>query len=251
MIEKFEVSITPFGLNRRIHVYLPKNYYDSDEKYPVMYMFDGHNLFHDEDATYGKSWGLEEFLDHYDKKFIMVGLECNHEGNERIIEFSPYTYSTHYWGMVVGKGAELMDWFIHEFKPMIDKKYRTIPFRECTGIGGSSMGGLMALYSVIKYNQYFSKAACISSAIFAGKDQLLQELHNSSMSPDTKVYLSIGTSEAKSRFLHEQRLYDNMIFSNYFKEIGVSCMLNVVTGGQHNETSWEKENSTYFDYLWK
>lgn len=69
MIEKKDVTITPLGLQRRLHIYLPDDYYQSKETYPVMYMFDGHNLFYDEDATYGKSWGLKEFLDQYDKKF--------------------------------------------------------------------------------------------------------------------------------------------------------------------------------------
>ena len=66
MVEKFDIVITPLGLERTIHVYLPEDYYDSDEQYPVMYMFDGHNLFYDYDATYGKSWGLKEFLDTYE-----------------------------------------------------------------------------------------------------------------------------------------------------------------------------------------
>lgn len=62
MIEKKDVTITTLGLQRRLHIYLPDDYYQSKETYPVMYMFDGHNLFYDEDATYGKSWGLKEFL---------------------------------------------------------------------------------------------------------------------------------------------------------------------------------------------
>lgn len=92
MVEKFEIMITPFQCMRTIHVYLPDNYNESQEQYPVMYMFDGHNLFFDEDATYGKSWGLKDFLDNYDKKLIIVGIECNHEGHERLNEFSPHTY---------------------------------------------------------------------------------------------------------------------------------------------------------------
>ena len=57
--------------SRIIHVYLPPFYHESQESYPVMYMYDGHNLFRDEDATYGYSWHLEEFLDQYDKPFIV------------------------------------------------------------------------------------------------------------------------------------------------------------------------------------
>ena len=69
----------PFaGENRMLHIYLPDDYDESDERYPVMYMFDGHNLFYDSDATYGKSWGMKDFLDSWDKKIIIVGAECSH-----------------------------------------------------------------------------------------------------------------------------------------------------------------------------
>ena len=75
MLEKYDVYLRPFNCQRILHIYLPNDYYQSDERYPVVYMFDGHNLFLNSDATYGKSWGLAEFLNHYDKKLIIVGIE--------------------------------------------------------------------------------------------------------------------------------------------------------------------------------
>lgn len=75
---------------RKLHIYLPNEYDQTNERYPVMYMFDGHNLYHDYEATYGKSWGLESFLDTWDKKMIVVGMECSHRGDERLYEYCPY-----------------------------------------------------------------------------------------------------------------------------------------------------------------
>ena len=63
MIIKRDFNYTPKGQNRPLHIYLPDDYFSSEEHYPVMYFFDGHNLFSDEDATYGKSWGMKAFLD--------------------------------------------------------------------------------------------------------------------------------------------------------------------------------------------
>lgn len=250
MVHKFNVFITPFQLNRTIHLYLPDDYDYTDERYPVMYMYDGHNLFYDEDATYGKSWGLKDFLDHYDKKIIIVGIECNHEGRERLNEFCPYTLPQSYLGDITGKGEQLMDWVIEELKPYIDQHYRTIPFRECTGIAGSSMGGLMALYTVIKYNQYFSKAACLSSAIGICQYQLHNELSHADISPDTRVYMSHGKRETRGKEHLEniQRLLSS--FYSEFVKRGSACYINI-TNGKHNEASWEKENLTYMDFLWK
>lgn len=251
MIQKIQTFITPFQLERSIHLYLPDDYDKSYEHYPVMYMFDGHNLFYDTDATYGKSWGLSDFLNHYDKKFIIVGIECNHEGNERLNEFCPYTLDNHFFGHIEGKGKILMDWVVHELKPFIDQHYRTIPFRECTGIGGSSMGGLMALYTVIHYNMYFSKAACLSSAISMCMDNLLEELKHSSINPDTHVYMSFGTKEARGQKGLYAMKQNILYFNNEFIKRDASFYMNIIKNGQHNEASWEKENQVYFDYLWK
>lgn len=246
MIEKFNVVITPFGLNRTIHVYLPNNYYSSIEKYPVMYMFDGHNLFYDQDATYGKSWGLKEFMDQYDKNFIIVGIECNHVGNERLNEYCPYKLEKGFLGPIDGCGKEFITWIVEELKPLIDNKYRTYPFRECTGVAGSSMGGLMAFYTVIKYNNYFSKAACISPSISICKKELWQELKE--INPDTKVYFSFGTNEV---YNVEKMKSDLQEFNDYLIKQRADGYINVIAGGNHNEASWEKENPVYFDYLWK
>ena len=84
MIEKFEHYFPLKQTFKQIHVYLPDDYADSEERYPVMYMYDGHNLFNDHDATYGTSWGLKDFLEQYDKQLIIVGIECSHNGNERL-----------------------------------------------------------------------------------------------------------------------------------------------------------------------
>ena len=84
MVEKRDVLFTPAGKARRLHIYLPEGYGESGETYPVMYFFDGHNLFSNEDATYGKSWGLCEFLTGWEKKLIVVGVECSHEGASRL-----------------------------------------------------------------------------------------------------------------------------------------------------------------------
>ena len=61
MIVKRDFIYTPKGANRKLHIWLPENYDRTDECYPVMYFFDGHNLFRDEDATYGKSWACRNF----------------------------------------------------------------------------------------------------------------------------------------------------------------------------------------------
>ena len=183
MIIKRDFIYSPKGTSRPLHIYLPDNYFDSDKRYPVMYFFDGHNLYFDEDATYGKSWGLKDFLDRWEKEMIVVGIECGHDGQERLSEYLPYSANKgSHFAAFEPRGDETMQWILSEVKPLIDLEYRTIPFRECTGIAGSSMGGLMALYAAVHYNRWFSKAGCVSSAVGFCMRPL--------MSTDTRIYLS-------------------------------------------------------------
>ena len=104
MIFKKEVWITPYQMNRRLHIYVPQRAMEEGRRCPVLYMFDGHNLFEDQEATYGKSWGLKDYLDHSGLPLIVVGMECNHEGNSRLVEYSPYTFTDHQFGTIAGSG---------------------------------------------------------------------------------------------------------------------------------------------------
>lgn len=229
-----------------LHIYLPDDYDQSDQRYPVMYMLDGHNLFCDEDATYGKSWGLEAFLSTYEKPFIIVGIECDHEGNNRLHEYCPYPQEHSFLGPLKGNGELFMHWLVNTLKPMIDMRFRTWPSREATGIGGSSMGGLMAYYGVIRYNRIFSKAACLSPSLILCAKELEEEVGEDWLHPDTRLYLSIGDQEMSR---DRQTLYS---YLDHFASITKPALsqINIIPDGKHNEASWEAQNKMYFDYLW-
>lgn len=141
-----------------------------------------------------------------------------------------------------------MDWVVNELKPMIDQKYRTIPFRECTGIGGSSMGGLMAFYTVIHYNQLFSKAACLSPALSLCIHQLQEEMNHHDLNKDTRVYWSFGTGEVSNvqYFLKNIQLFNDEIVRRE-----AQSYIHIVRNGGHNEATWGKQNQLYLDVLWK
>ena len=160
MVKKWSVSYPAVNgvEQRRVYVYLPTMYEaDPERRYPVLYMFDGQNVFFDADATYGKSWGVADYLDYTDTPLIVAAVECNAgPNNERLVEYSPYRFDDPTYGHFDGKGQATMSWFIHRFKPFIDHNFRTLPDREHTFIGGSSMGGLMSLYALLQYNDTFS-----------------------------------------------------------------------------------------------
>ena len=258
MIVKRDCIYTPKGKNRPLHIYLPDDYLSGMDRYPVLYFFDGHNLFSDDDATYGKCWGLKTFLDKWDRKLILVGIECGHEGDERLSEYMPYRpLLTTRFAMYFPMGSKTMDWIVREVKPMIDRDYRTLPDREFTGIGGSSLGGLMALYAGAHYNHIFSKAACVSSAIGFCMRPLLKDLRNSTIRAGSRFYLSWGTKEAfgikdPTRDDRSSKTYKwNRQAADILKAKGADVQMYCQVGGAHCEADWEKQNPIYMDYLWK
>ena len=90
MVKKWDVTVPALTgkKTRTAYIYLP-DYYEEDQArhYPVMYMFDGHNVFFDADAAFGKSWGMNSFMSWTRKPLIIVAVECNKEGNERLAEY--------------------------------------------------------------------------------------------------------------------------------------------------------------------
>lgn len=257
MLLKRDCWFTPTQKNRPLHIYLPDDYERSQERYPVMYFWDGHNLFDDREATYGKSWGLKDFMDRWDKQMILVGIECGHEGNERLNEYMPYHVNHGMFAGMEGIGDRTVRFVVEELKPAIDREFRTWPFRECTGIGGSSMGGLMSLYTVTRYNRWFSKAACLSSSIGFCMPQLLGDFNRSQIDPDTRVYLSWGTLEARGiQDVHQEDRHsytyrNNKTFENKLRERGAAVRMYCQVEGGHCEADWEKQVPGFMHFLWQ
>lgn len=258
MIVKRDFIYSPLGKNRPLHIYLPDDYEESGLHYPVMYFFDGHNLFFDEDATYGKCWGLKEFLDSWDKKIILVGMECSHEGHGRLSEYLPYTPRKFtFISKFTPLGMATLDWIVNEIKPMIDREYRTLPDRENTAIGGSSMGGLMAICGGVHYNKWFSKAACVSSAIGFCMRPLMADIRNSSIAAGSRFFLSWGTRETyglcfPNREDRTSRTYfwNKKVWTGLQKK-SAKVMHYCQLGGKHSEADWEKQLPIFMDWLWE
>ena len=187
---------------------------------------------------------------------IVVGLECSHTGNQRLEEYLPYAASEEFFGPLAVKGNETLEWILNEVKPLIDREYRTWPFRECTAIAGSSMGGLMAIRAVFHYNRWFSKAACVSSAIGFCPDGVLADVYGTPIDPDTRVYLSWGSREAWGE--HDPMREDprsasyrwNHAIARQVQKSGGTAWAYCQEGGGHNEADWEKQVPGFMDFLW-
>lgn len=250
MVIRSKVTIPALtgGKERTAYVYLPVTYHDSGAagvRYPVLYMFDGHNLFDDREATFGTSWGLGEYLDKHKIPLIVCAVECNHEGNSRLSEYSPVSFDFR-GERIIGRGKKYMDWLTREFKPAIDGQYRTKPDREHTFIAGSSMGGLMTVYSLAKYGDVFSKGAGLSPSLWVEGEEIPSFIANGKFKKDAILFTDYGTKEFKN---HSAQL---KIFGETVRlliEKGVAVTARVVPGGTHSEQSWRRELPYMFSVL--
>ncbi len=248
MVKKWNVTIPKLSGDtpRRAYIYLPDSYKKEPEKrYPVMYMFDGHNVFFDEDATFGKSWGMNAYMKKSRKELIIVAVECNHQGNGRLVEYSPFSYDNEL-GKIRGKGSVYMNWLVNTLKPYVDANYRTLPDRKNTIIAGSSMGGLMALYAVCVYNHIFQRAACLSPSLWTNPGEVLRIIAKSTIRRDTTIYMDYGELEI---FNHAQSEPALISTAHMLLTKRVNLAMRIVPGGDHSEASWEKQIPIFMDCL--
>ncbi|MCI7812808.1 MAG: alpha/beta hydrolase-fold protein [Lachnospiraceae bacterium] len=250
MVNTWDITIPELtgDETRRAYIYLPESYnYEPDRHYPVLYMFDGHNVFFDSHATYGKCWGMKEYMDYTNTQMIIVAVECNHSpDNGRLQEYSPFTFKDPRLGTITGRGKETMEWLIHTFKADIDSRFRTLPDREHTYIAGSSMGGLMSLYAVLEYNSVFSRAAALSPSVWISTAKIIALIKNSSLDPNTVVYMDYGSREIN--FHPNMRQKFGRVASQLLAN-GVMLDCRIVPGGNHCEATWEKQIPFFMNTL--
>ena len=248
MIKKWRIRIPALTGNktRRAYIYIPDEAFeDAEARFPVLYMFDGHNVFFDSDATYGKSWGMAEYVEETQLPMIIVGVECNHSpDNGRLSEYSPFTFRNDEVGHVHGRGFTYMEWLVNRFKPLIDRKYPTIPDREYTFIAGSSMGGLMSLYALTCYNHVFSRAACLSPSIWFATRRLDELLRTADIAPGTVVYMDYGSNEINC---HPNMRRQFASVTGRLLERDVWLTSRIVPNGDHCEACWEKQIPFFMD----
>ena len=251
MTKRFEVT---FPLSdgtmekRTAYIYLPESYdKEPNKRYPVLYMFDGHNVFFDSDATFGKSWGMKEYMEKTNTQLIIAAVECNHSPDHgRLKEYSPFSFHDERVGFIPGYGKATMEWYINVFKKQIDKTYRTLPDREHTFIAGSSMGGLMSIYALLEYNHVFSRAAALSPSLWISPVEVRNMLTHSQFSKDSVLYIDYG-SEEFGNHKNMRRAFGEFSTILMYRKLPLHC--RIVPGGTHCEASWEKQIPFFMETL--
>lgn len=250
MLHTWELTIPelePQDLKRRAYLYLPKSYdEDPDARFPVLYMFDGQNVFLDSDASFGRSWRMLDYLEETGAPVIVAAVESNPIDNNRLCEYSPFTHVDSELGEIEGRGRILMDWMVHTFKPMIDAGFRTLPDRAHTAIAGSSMGGLMTLYAACHYGRFFSRFGCLSPSLWVHPGKVRRMLHRGHIPQDAIVYLDYGAQELGNHAATGDMLPS--VFQSLYAQ-GINLTLRIVPNGVHSEACWEEQIPVFMTCL--
>ena len=229
---------------RNVYIYTP----EQEGTFPVLYMFDGHNVFLDETATYGKSWGMLEYLQDNHTPLVVVGIECSHHDERdtcggRLSEYSPFDFTIRRLS-IKGRGRQTMEWIVHDLMPYVNTHYPVLTDRTHTFIAGSSMGGLMTLYALSEYRTFFSRGAALSPAFWFSPKEVLAMIRNTDYSTDTVLYMDIGEKELNV----SARILCSRISSALVRK-QVLLHSRIVPDGEHNEASWEKQIPFFMNTL--
>lgn len=227
--------------DRDILVYLPPDYERNRHgRYPVLYLHDGQNLF--DGATSfipGQEWRVDETAQklieaRQIQPLIIVGI---YNSGERMAEYTPTRDKRGRGGSADAYGRMLVE----ELKPFIDKTYRTRRDAMNTGLGGSSLGGLVSLYLGLKYPRVFGKLAIVSPSAWWDEQAIIRQARSLKFKPRLRIWLDMGTHEGRqedwqqnvddARSLRDALLADGWKLEHDLKYVEAE-------GAEHNEASW-------------
>jgi predicted alpha/beta superfamily hydrolase len=238
---------------RNVLVYLPPGYgLDPERRYPVLYMHDGQNLMNPEHAFGGVAWAVDEtaqqkILSNEVEPLIIVAIY--NSGGNRIDEYTPVKSTA--GGKLRGRGGQADQYgrmIIEELKPFIDNEYLTKPDREFTGLGGSSLGGLVSLHLGLKRPDVFSRLAVISPAIWWANNQIIREVAMTGERLPLRIWLDIGKREG-SRIKHQVRALKEILLANGWKD-GEDFAYFEIPEARHDETAWAARFGDVLKFLY-
>lgn len=225
--------------DRNVIVYVPPGYdRATDRTYPVLYLHDGQNLFDGRTSFVpGRTW---QVLEHADsaieagevEPLVIVGIY--NTGDRRLAEYT-HEYN---WQMGGGEADAYGDLITRELMPWIADTCRVRHDRESTGLGGSSLGGLVSLYLGLRYPAVFGKLALLSPSVWWNHKSILGYLneHAPQVWERPRVWLDVGDREGQKTVRDVEHLARRLKANGW--RPGESMYFDIVQGGTHDEASW-------------
>lgn len=248
-LHKHEKFASRFLAKKRdVIVYVP-GIYDRrpDLKFPVLYLEDGQNLFDPATSfTPGVYWRVGETADERISKgliqpLIIVGIY--NTGKQRLNEYTPTRDKKHGGGKADKYGRLLVE----ELKPFIESHYRVLDGPANTGLGGSSLGGLVTMYLGIRYSQVFGKLAVLSPSVWWNQRAILKSVVRAEVPSRPRIWLDVGTKEGVHTVENVTALRDALVKKGW--QENQDLHFEIFTGAQHNEAAWAQRVGPFLQFL--
>lgn len=245
-VHEFHSRILPD--DRAVMVYLPVEYLkDTERRFPVFYLHDGQNLF-DGRTSYvaGKTWHAHSTADRLSEAgeiepLILVGIA--NTGLRRMAEYTP----TRDFKLGGGEGRSYGRLLVEELMPLIERTYRTRHGAGNTGLGGSSLGGLISLYLGFEYPEVFGKVAAMSPSLWWDHRSILNYIEQASPKPSLRIWLDMGTAEG-ARHVRDTDLLNRLLLQRGWRN-GVDLAYEKVEGAVHDEDAWAQRFGDVLRFL--
>jgi predicted alpha/beta superfamily hydrolase len=232
---------------RDVIVYTPGIYEKrSDLRFPVLYLEDGQNLF-DAGTSFipGMYWHVGETADALIahgaiQPLIIVGI---YNTDKRLNEYTP-TRDKKLGGGRADKYGRML---VEELKPFIESNYRVLPQATNTGLGGSSLGGLLTIYLGLKYPNFFGKLAVLSPSVWWNQRAILGFVSAAPVQSRSRIWLDVGTNEASNTLKNVTDLHDLLVQRGWRDNHDLH--FEVIQGAQHNEDAWAARVGPFLQFL--
>ncbi|HUC29353.1 MAG TPA: alpha/beta hydrolase-fold protein [Candidatus Acidoferrum sp.] len=235
-----------FHNTRFVRVWLPPEYDDAvnaGRRYPVLYLNDGQNLFEAAASFTGVEWQVDETADRLIREgaippLIIVGLD--NAARNRMREYMPHR-SLHPM-LLRGQGSRYPDFLTKEIMPFIARSYRVAPGPENLGLGGSSLGALISLYTAAARPGLIGRLLLESPSLWASNRQMIRSSRDVRNWPQ-RVYLAAGTAEAGREDRNRSVVDDVRELAAILGRAGLDdkrLRLVIEEGANHHESSWAR-----------
>ena len=244
-----------FHNTRFLRVWLPPGYDDpqnAGRRYPVFYLNDGQNLFEPATSFNGVEWQVDETSDRLIREgivppLIVVGLD--NASKDRIREYMPHRSLQPVIMRV--QGSRYPDFLIKEVMPFVARQYRVAAGAQNTGLGGSSLGALIALYTAIVRPGTFGQLLLESPSLWASNRQIIKRSRPVKTWPD-RIVLATGTAEAGRADRDRSMVDDVREMAAILCRAGLDdkrLLLKIDEGATHHESAWARRFPEALSFL--
>lgn len=248
-----ELSSRIFGNTRLVRVWLPDEYDGwGATRYPVLYLNDGQNLFDPVTAFAGVHWQVGEtaarlIVEGRIRPLIIVGIDNT---KNRACEYIPYKSKDP--RVLNAKGKCYPDFLQSEVMPLIEERYSVLKGPENTGLGGSSLGGLITLYTQLAAPGVFGRLLIESPSLFVANRKILDESRGS-RDWSARTYLGMGTQEVGHAEKDERIVEDVRELEAILRAAGLDdqrLKVRVDEGATHAESAWAARFPEALEFLY-